>query len=104
MLGVEEMAKIQVRLTELYACYTYLNTGYYIWVDSSSHIPRKFRREVIESMGLEYKRCNAGKRYFGSEDKIWKYFVDNYKEQMDKLHITNYRQLSSMVNINGYNI
>ena len=48
------MAKIQIRLTELYACYTYLNTGYGIWVKGAQHLPSKLKKELIDTIGLEY--------------------------------------------------
>ena len=79
------MAKIPVRLTEIYACCCYLTTGCAAWVKQASHLPTKFRKTVIEKMELEYKRDNTGKRYYGDEEKVWNFYVTNFGAKIYKL-------------------
>ena len=103
-MEVAEMAKIQVRLTELYACYTYLNTGYGIWIRGTRYLPSKLKKEFIDTIGLEYLNKQVGKRYYGDEDKVWEYFKSNFGEVLEKKNIKDYQHLYAKMMDNSINM
>lgn len=84
---------IMVKLSELYACDTFLNSGYPYWLSYGQHVPTRFRKIAKYMMGVEYRRVPDGRAYYAEYDKVWEYYKNTYKEVIERYQFSGYYDL-----------